>query len=183
MWNQRPSPLNRRACYEKNTIMLNKTKRFVCCPGITLDIILTVATDFIVHIIIHFEFSMFFSTPQDYMVYLTVCLLAGRSHLIFHALYVQHVWGRGTMNGTLILLLGPSLALHVEHGCPDIILGGTLAQFVYLWLILRTMQYQLMAQSGPTPAVICKFRRHILMIERPQSELSSIYHSFPIVNA
>lgn len=60
MWNQRLSPLNRRACYEKNTIMLNKTKRFVCCPGITLDIILTVATDFIVHIIIHFEFSMFF---------------------------------------------------------------------------------------------------------------------------
>lgn len=66
------------------------------------------------------------------MVHLTVCLLAGRSHLIFRVLYVQYVWERGTLNGTLLLLLRPSLALYVEQGCPDIILGGTLARLVYL---------------------------------------------------
>lgn len=38
--------------------MLNETKRFVCCPGLTLDITLTVATDSTVHIIIRFEFTM-----------------------------------------------------------------------------------------------------------------------------
>jgi len=60
------------------------------------------------------------------MAYLTVCLLAGRSYLIFRALYVQYVWKRGALDDTLLLLLGPSLALNVEQGCPDIILGGKL---------------------------------------------------------
>lgn len=38
--------------------MLNENRRFVCCLGLTLDIILTVATDSTVCIIIRFEFTM-----------------------------------------------------------------------------------------------------------------------------
>lgn len=65
-WNQRRSPLNRRACYEENTMMLNETKRLVHRPEIALDITLTVATDSTVHIIIRLEFTMLTKPPGSH---------------------------------------------------------------------------------------------------------------------
>jgi len=107
--------------------MLNETRSLVRRPGMTLDIIrLTVTADFTVHIIIRLEFTML-SKPKR-LHGLSYRLFA-RWPIISHlrVLHVQYVWRCGALDGTLFLLLGPSLALHVEKGCPDIILGGKLA--------------------------------------------------------